>query len=353
MVGLAVLVATSAILVPLLVGSSARTARAGPRTTAAPTTQHPRATVPNGTQLAELKGSDTTSAANFGGAVALFGATVVVGAPGDRGSAGRAYVVTKTARGWTQVAELKGSDTISGDWFGESVAISGKTIVVGASNAASRAGRAYVFSKTAAGWTQVAELKGSDTVANDRFGGSVAISGTTVVVGAMGHTGGGRAYVFTNAGTGWSQIAELKGSNTSGSDDFGGSVAISGTTLVVGDEGPAKLAGRAYVFTKTRTSWKQVAQLRGSDTVINDNFGTSVALSTSTVVVGAWQHAHGAGRAYVFTRTATGYKQTAELKGSDTVANDNFGISVSLSGTIVVVGAWRHLPAGRAYLFEA
>jgi hypothetical protein len=79
------------------------------------------------------------------------------------------------------------------------VAISGTTAVVGCSNA----NRAYVFAKTAAGWVQVAELKGSDTVDHSRtylgdyFGGSVAISGTTIVVGAEGHArSAGRAYVF-------------------------------------------------------------------------------------------------------------------------------------------------------------
>jgi hypothetical protein len=79
--------------------------------------------------------------------------------------------------------------------------------------------------------TQLAELKGSDTVAHDTFGGSVAISGTTAVVGARAHAGGaGRAYVFTKTPTGWKQVAELKGSDTVAGDDFGDSVAISGTT---------------------------------------------------------------------------------------------------------------------------
>ena len=93
----------------------------------------------------------------------------------------------KTAGGWKQAAELKGSDTVAGDYFGYSVAISGTTAVVGAPDHAEHAGRAYVFTKTATGWKQVAELKGSDTVAGDDFGDSVAISGTTAVVGADGH----------------------------------------------------------------------------------------------------------------------------------------------------------------------
>jgi hypothetical protein len=321
---------------------------------------------PAGWKQAELKGSDTVDGDYFGYSVATSGTTVVVGAPGvvaapagnglpaTVGSPGRAYVFTKTAAGWTQVAELKGSDTVTNDNFGVSVATSGTTVVVGAPGHASFAGRAYVFTKTAADWTQVAELKGSDTVANDNFGLSVATSHTTVVVGAPGHAGfAGRAYVFTNQGTGWKQAAELKGSDTVANDNFGLSVATSHTTVVVGAYDHAGSAGRAYVFTRQGGGWKQVAELKAFDTVVGDGFGVSVATSGTTVVVGASAHANSAGRAYVFTRQGDGWKQVAELKGSDTVAADFFGYSVATSGTTVVVGAYAHASfAGRAYLFE-
>jgi hypothetical protein len=88
-------------------------------------------------------------------------------------------VFAKTGAGWKQAAELKGSDTVAGDYFGGSVAISGTTIVAGAPVFTKEAGQAYVFTNTASGWKQATELKGSDTVAGDAFGDSVAISGTT------------------------------------------------------------------------------------------------------------------------------------------------------------------------------
>ena len=238
------------------------------------------------------------------------------------------YVFTETAAGWKQTAELKGSDTVAGDHFGYSVALSGTAAVVGAPVHALSAGRAYVFTETAGTWKQVAELKGSDTVAGDFFGYSVALSGSTAVVGAYVHANSaGRAYVFTETATGWKQAAELKGSDTVAGDAFGGSVAISGTTVVVGALSHANNAGRAYVFTETTAGWKQIAELKGSDTVAGDFFGYSVALSGSIAVVGA-PVALSAGRAYVFTETAAGWKQIAELKGSDTVAGDYFGYSV-------------------------
>ncbi len=221
---------------------------------------------------------------------------------------------TRPTIGKQQIAELMGSDTVTLDYFGISVATSDTTVVVGAPNHAKDVGRAYVFTNTAAGWTQVAELKGSDTVGRNYFGYSVATSGTTVVVGAPG-------VVAAPAGN--------------------------GLPATVGSP------GRAYVFTKTAAGWKQVAELKGSDTVTNDNFGYSVATSGTMAVVGAPGHASFAGRAYVFTKQGGGWKQAAELKGSDTVAADFFGYSVATSGTTVVVGAYAHASfAGRAYVFE-
>jgi nucleoside-specific outer membrane channel protein Tsx len=333
------LVAVGAISLPLLASTASAVAAS------------PRAAPSIGTQLAELKGSDTVAGDRLGHPVAISGTTAVVGAWARAKHAGRAYVFTKTAFGWTQVAELKGSDTVAGDLFGESVAISGTTVVVGALLHAKGAGRAYVFIGTGAGWTQVAELKGSDTVAGDEFGWSVAVSGTTVVVGSD-HGNTGQVCVFTKTASGWKQVSELEGADTVVGDSFSNSVAISGTTAVVGAESHAASAGRAYVFAKTASGWKQTAELEGADTVAGDTFGNSVAISGTSVVVGAYAHAKSAGRAYVFTKTASGWTQAAELKGSDTVANDNFGESVAISGTTAVVGAWLHAKdAGRAYVF--
>ena len=306
------------------------------------------------TQVAELKGFDTAGTDRFGSSVAISGSTVVVGAYDHAKDVGRAYVFTKTASGWTQVAELKGFDSVADDYFGWSVAISGSTAVVGAVGHASYMGSVYVFTKTATGWIQAAELTGSGTVTEDGFGTSVAVSGTTVVVGAEGYAkGAGRAYVFTKTATGWIQVAVLKGSNTVTGDNFGTSVAISPTMAVVGAYGQANFAGRAYVFTDTAGVWKQTAELNGSDTIAGDYFGISVAISGRSVVVGAYDHDKAAGRTYVFTKAASGWKETAELKGSDTIAGDHFGNSVAISGTTAVTGSYGKAKyAGRAYVFK-
>ena len=336
---------TAATVLNLSALVSMQSAGALPTITSGTTTGH-------WVQAAELAGSGGVP--DFGASIAISGGVVVVGAPGGTirpggsyysgpSKRGRAYVFTKGANGWHQTAELTGSDTVLGDNFGYSVAVSDDTVVVGAYSAFSGSGRAYVFTKGANGWHQTAELRGSDTGPGDSFGYSVAVSGSTVVVGAP-YSGGvteggsaGRAYVFTNGANGWHQAAELTGPAPTTSqlcmlpgDEFGNSVAVSGETAVVGACGQA-MAGRAYVFTKGPNGWHQTADLKGSDTARDDGFGWSVALSGGTAVVGAPGHARRAGRVYVFTNDGTGWYQVAELAGQHF-----FGGLVAVSGGTIV-----------------
>ena len=105
-------------------------------------------------------------------------------------------------------------------------------------------------------WSQQAGLADPGATAGDFFGGSVAISGTTAVVGAEGsNSGTGAAYVFVRSGTTWSQQTELTASDGAAGDEFGASVAISGTTVVVGAFGKNSKAGAAYVFVRSGTTW--------------------------------------------------------------------------------------------------
>ena len=228
-------------------------------------------------------------------------------------------------------------------------------------------------------------LKASNTGAFDNFGHAVAISGDTAVVGAPSENSGatgingnqadesaassGAAYVFVrNAGV-WTQQAYLKPSNTGDLDQFGWSVAISGDTIVVGAYledseatgvngnqtlNGAPLAGAAYVFVRNAGVWTQQAYLKASNTEASDLFGSAVAVSGDTIVVGANRESSGStgvngsgtnnsaplsGAAYVFFRSGATWTQQAYLKASDTAASAEFGSSVGVSGETVVVGA--------------
>ena len=371
-------------------------------------------------QQAYLKASNTDAGDLFGNSVAIAGNTVVVGAPREDSNAtgingnqidnsatdsGAAYVFVRNGAGtWSQQAYLKASNTEGGDLFGKSVAISGNTIVIGASleasnangvngdqsdSSASQAGAAYVFVRDGAGnWAQQAYLKASNSDSGDFFGASVVIAGNIVVVGAVGESSSaagvngnqadnsarfaGAAYVFVRTGgVTWSQQAYLKASNTGKFDIFGGSVSIAGDTVVVGaaredsiatgvdgnqGDNSAAESGAAYVFVRDGAGhWSQNAYLKASNTGGGDLFGNSVAISGDSVVIGALREesnatgvngeqdddsATQAGAAYVFVRDVAGHwAQQAYLKASNTDAGDLFGESAAVAGDIVVVGA--------------
>jgi len=257
----------------------------------------------------------------------------------------------------TQTAKLTASDGRAQDGFGASVSISGNTVAVGAYNATvvnnSGQGAAYVFTEPGSGWvdmTETAKLTASDGAAGDFFGLSISISGNTVVVGAtQENTRSGAAYVFTEPVSGWMSMTQTaKLSDGATGDYFGGSVSVSGNTVVVGSWGTNGRRGAAYVFTEPASGWKgmtQTAELTASDGKAGDDFGESVSISGNTVVVGATQEndtgGAGPGAAYVFTEPASGWAtmtQTAKLTASDGMPRDYFGLTVSISGNTVVVG---------------
>jgi trimeric autotransporter adhesin len=275
---------------------------------------------------------------------------------------------------FVQQAKLTRSSPGGYDGLGDSVAIAGDTIVVGAAGAETperyiHEGSAYVFVKPAGGWanaTQTARLVGGTTPS---FGGSVAISGDTIVVGAPGEhpSGTGAAYVFVKPAGGWATATYLPTAKLTASDGapynyLGSSVAISGDTIVVGAAG---LYHAAYVFVKPAGGWTsgtQTAKLTASDGPSWNYFGFRVGVSGNTVVVGAFNSTlsggEESGAVYVFVQPAGGWAngtETAKLTASDAAA-DLRGPSLAISGDTVVAGAplndvVGHDAQGSAYVF--
>jgi FG-GAP repeat len=203
--------------------------------------------------------------------------------------------------------------------------------------------------------TQLAELMPSDPAANQYFGGSVAASGDTLVVGSYAGCGttAGEVYVFVRPRSGWSnmtQTAKLTASNGQPGDCFGADVAISGDTILVGADnttirGVASV-GTVYVFVKQAGGWAnmtETAQLHAANGGQSSYFGGSIAIQGGTAVVGAYsggENQHGA--SFVFVEPSGGWKnmtETAELAASNPTPRADFGESVAIDGNTIVVGA--------------
>jgi uncharacterized lipoprotein NlpE involved in copper resistance len=319
-------------------------------------------------QQAELTVSGAAVADLLGCAVAVSGDTMVVGAV-QTARAGAAYVFVRSAGVWTRQAKLVAPDGNLNDEFGSTVAISGDTILVGAyaHTGGGNVGAAYVFMRTGVTWALQQELTPSDGASGDWFGCSVGLSGNTAVIGAYDHavSGKGRpgaAYIFSRSGTTWTQVAELWGQDGADNDMFGYAVAVSGGSAVVGawhkPNGAVLLAGAAYIF--AGASWAQQQEFTLPTPVQADEFGLSVAISGDTALIGAQGRdlpsKLNAGQACVYVRSGTVWSQQAALSAADGASSDGFAYSVALDGDTALIGAPYHAvgtasAAGAAYAF--
>lgn len=269
---------------------------------------------------------------------------------------------------------INGTDIVSGDRFGLSVAMSGDatTAIVGAyddSTPSSRAGSAFVFLKSGSDWVQQARLNAADGAYLDWFGTSVDLSedGNTAVVTAPNTTANdsGGIYVFTRSDGVWSQIAKLVEPDAAVNDYLGDtprsvSISADGTTIICGsrynDTAAGGEVGCVYVYGFDGTTWGHQATIIAADAAESDFFGHALALSTdgNTVVISAPRDDESRGAAYVFTRTGQTWNQTAKLVASDRTTGAEFGNSVDVSpdGSTVIVGSiMLNSSRGAAYVF--
>jgi FG-GAP repeat len=305
--------------------------------------------------------SDGQANDSFGSAVAIQGDTLVVTAP-SHNQVGAAYVFTEDSNGfWSTVAELTPSDGVAPSRFGTSVAINGNTIVVGNSGCFGCSGAAYVYVEPVAGWTnmtETAKLTGSDEASSDLFGGSVAVSGNAIAVGAPSHQSGSRigaVYMYVRPAAGWTSMTETTELTVSDSNarDVGHAVALQGPTLVVGaltsTVNSVSQAGAVYIFVRPLSGWtpeNESATLTASDPTASAWLGGAVAISSDqkTIVAGApfWHFASVPnGAAYIFVRPSVSWQsetQTAKLLPPGTARL--FGSAVATNtGNVVAIGA--------------
>src|SRR5262249_26694647 len=246
------------------------------------------------------------------------------------------YVVTRSWTLWTRQQQLIADDRTSEDLFGFSVAISGDTVVAGApldvNGANTSQGSAYVFTRIGEVWTKQQKLTPNDGAGGAHFGFSVALSGDTVVVGAVSddiaaNADQGSAYIFTRSGADWTQREKLIATDGAAKDNFGVSVALSGDTVAVGavkdDVGANADQGSAYVFVCPNCPTITLNPELLPDGVVGDSYSQTVTAS-------------GGGAPYSFTLSAgslpTGLSLAANgaLSGPPTVAGSfNFTVQAT------------------------
>jgi VCBS repeat-containing protein len=332
-------------------------------------------------------GADASqAAAGFGTSSAISRDTIVIGSPQRDLPAidgGRVYVHERSSgfgAPWGQVASFSGSDTLAGDLFGQSVAIDGDVMAVGAPNAdlaQNNVGSVYIFRRdpnNSNAWIQSAKIlpPAINNNGNDNFGAAVALQGDTLLIGAPGANltnapRSGRAFAFRMGATPatWTLTQTLVALDNRASglandnEFFGSAIALDGNTAVIGAHGANRSGntanwnfGAAYVHTRPNATgtWTEIKRLdEFADTEVKaySGFGFSVDVSVDTVVVGV--HATTApfgvvkpGRARIYDRNAGGANQWGlvhEAVPSDSLVSTHYGRSVAISNNLLLVGS--------------
>ncbi len=333
-------------------------------------------------ELGKLRSSNAKFDHNYGISASISGNFAIVGANLDDtvgDLSGAAYLFEQDADGaWEEVQKIQGSGLERAEQFGYSVAIDGDLAVVGAPGVkvdGSYYGAAFVFERDDNGvWEEVAKLMPVDATSGNNTGRAVAIDGDRIIVGAYSgdlteaDTGGdavensGTAYVFERNAEGvWVERQKLMSSDAGENDYFGHSVAISGDHALVGakfEDSSGRWGGAAYLFKLNESGeWEEIKKLQSTDPKDTELFGISVSISGNLAIVGANGVSSFTGMVYVFELNAEGeWEGPRELPGSDLEGYDNYGASVAISGDLAIVGAYgidtNVANAGAAHVFE-
>jgi hypothetical protein len=257
---------------------------------------------------------------------------------------------------------LQGTASGPGQWteaglggnanYGWAVGLDGDTLVVGApfhnpdpEGAGNDSGAAYVYRRANGVWSLEQQLQPNPGEEYVNFGWSVDVDGDTIVVGAYGMSDfNGGIYIFERDGASWTQMARRTA--TAGADHFGETVAVSGELVVAGHRADSSSRGAVHTFARNEgglSNWGETVKLMAHDGANNDEFGTSLALAGDTLVVGAPlddDKGGDSGSVYVYIRDMGAWELQQKLVAATGVANDRFGLQVSLDGDLVAVGIW-------------
>lgn len=297
---------------------------------------------------------DDPAAAEFGFRTLLKDDLAIVTAdmsgPNGNSGQGSGYVFERDGSGaWSQTQILLADDGVAFDNFGSAIALDGDRLVIGAHGAQIgdnfAQGAAYFFERTDTGFVQAQRILADDGAMNDNFGQSAAMVGDTLFVGANAATidgvfAEGAVYVFHFDGTEWVQVQKLAESEGATFDFFGLSLAFDGTTLMVGATGSGG-TGAVYAFTNDGSEWVEQQRLTVDDLVSFADFGNAIALHGDEVIIGSdVQTVDGStsrGAADLFRNDGTSWSLGHTFVSSDGTTDDFFGLAIGYDGTTALI----------------
>ncbi len=303
----------------------------------------------------------------FGVSVDIYGDYAIVGAPYDDAPtyhSGSAYVFKFDGHNWIRLHKLTSGDTTSTGShadFGRAVSIYENIAVVGAPSAFAGdfPGLVYVFEFQDSTWLLQQIL---EKYPEDRMGTSVDFDGNTIIAGANGSAYGAprnAVSLYNFDGFQWALRQRIVSSDTTMMDNFGGSVSIDGNFAAIGayeDHVTAAYSGAAYIFRFDGNQWVRQQKLKASNPTANSFFGLSVSMSDDIAVIGAFGFNNNKGAVYIFKNMGLSWNEKTRIEASDGADDDQFGCAVAIYEKSVIAGAYgdddSYSNSGSAYIYE-
>jgi len=322
----------------------------------------------------KIEPGDPEGGAYFGYSVEIIDDMIIVGAVSYE-NRGMAFVFRYDSYtdSWLEEDQLRPVDNVGSDGFGSCISASGRYMAIGAwmdSDVATDAGSVYIYEyeDSIQTWVELTEFYASDGSEQEWFGERLDMDGDYVVVGLYkddpnGYRSGS-AYIFQRSGGYWLERKKLIPADGAEDSYYGSDVAVSRDTVLVGAEADwdgTKRSGSAYVYTGSGTSWTLQQKLTDPDGNHWDYFGRGVDLDGDTALIGARYHdidgdAYGTGAVYIYTRSGSTWPMQPKLFDSEGANGNYFGILVYLSGVTAVVGSpsdsWNGTNTGSACAFN-
>ena len=297
---------------------------------------------------AQLIPIDQTAGQQFGHSIAVEGDLIAIGAPGDGGittpGRGAVYIFRNVDGTWMQEQKLVASNGQANDEFGISVDINGDRLVVGAWKELNllATGSAYVFSHDGSSWAQDVVLLPTDPIVDNRFGQTVAISGDFIGVGAPRANSGvtldtGAVYIYTSVGTTWFTTQKITAADVQSGSDFGSNLAVDGDLLLVGAQLADNDDGAAYVFKRAGLTYSQTQKLVSG--LNNGQFGGDVSITSGHLWIGAWRAEGHQGRGLLYRPAGTSFILDQIVVPLGALDGDRFASAVAASGDYVFGGS--------------
>jgi hypothetical protein len=293
----------------------------------------------------------------FGGSTCLKGDIMIVGAPftdiGANDSVGEVQYFKRISGAWVHQGSIPSPDGLSQDFFGYSVDFNGSHLVVGApfnDGNGLNSGAIYIYEYDGSVFNFVQKNVAGSGAPGDEYGRSVAINDTTIIVGAPKDDGlvpdGGGAYLYRFNNNTWTELQKITSNFVEfGNEFFGYSVSIHNDRCLIGatlDDDAATDAGTAFVYLFDGTTWNFEQKLSPSDGASSHSFGFSTSINDSILIIGAFganNSVPSSGAAYIYRRNGTIWTEEEILFQADVGIDDWFGFDVDIEGNTAIVTA--------------